>query len=235
MMASIETAGAGDGLTIEPITWNVIGLKSNKVDLGPNVFPVGARVCNQSESVELDVDATFAFTEATNSGFISLVEGSPSTISLGDIDPGARRLRGCLFQRGGLEGQQQLRQKSRLSDLCVSEQAERRATTPSNRELFVERLVEQSRNTIASINGPNAPQVGSTVEYTLVGSTAPGGYEQLEAFIDFPNNIFRVVSVETTYSTGGSSDRLYADPLRLGQRQDERLVSVLHRNRQERR
>ena len=27
-------------------TWNVIGLDSNNVNVGPNRFPVGARVCN---------------------------------------------------------------------------------------------------------------------------------------------------------------------------------------------
>ncbi|MFA9403836.1 MAG: hypothetical protein ACERKY_12330, partial [Anaerolineales bacterium] len=31
-------------LTIEPITWNVVGLDSNNVNVGPNNFPIGVRV-----------------------------------------------------------------------------------------------------------------------------------------------------------------------------------------------
>ena len=31
-------------LDIEPLTWNVIGLDSNDETVGPNRFPVGARV-----------------------------------------------------------------------------------------------------------------------------------------------------------------------------------------------
>jgi hypothetical protein len=33
-------------LTITPLTWNVISLVSNAPSVGPNDFPVGARVCN---------------------------------------------------------------------------------------------------------------------------------------------------------------------------------------------
>ena len=36
---------AAPGLTITPITWNVVGLDSNEVSVGPADFPVGARVC----------------------------------------------------------------------------------------------------------------------------------------------------------------------------------------------
>jgi len=36
----------GDLLCTQPITWNVIGLDSNKVTDGPDTFMVGTRVCN---------------------------------------------------------------------------------------------------------------------------------------------------------------------------------------------
>jgi hypothetical protein len=39
-------ASAAAMLTITPLTWNVIGLDSNAASVGPNDFPVGARVCN---------------------------------------------------------------------------------------------------------------------------------------------------------------------------------------------
>jgi hypothetical protein len=41
-----SNASAAAVLTISPLTWNVIGLDSNNVNVGPNNFPVGARVCN---------------------------------------------------------------------------------------------------------------------------------------------------------------------------------------------
>ena len=43
----VNAAGA---LSITPITWNVIGLDSNDVTTGPNLFPVGVRVCNTGDA-----------------------------------------------------------------------------------------------------------------------------------------------------------------------------------------
>ena len=42
----IRSVKAAAELTINPITWNVIGLDSNNVSVGPNNFPVGVRACN---------------------------------------------------------------------------------------------------------------------------------------------------------------------------------------------
>ncbi len=59
--------------------------------------------------------------------------------------------------------------------------------------------------------------VGQTYTIDLVGSTATNGYEQLESFINFPNTIFQVQSVSTTYTADTSvyvsnpNDKLYGD------------------------
>ena len=51
----------------------------------------------------------------------------------------------------------------------------------------------------------------------LVGATATNGYEQIETFINFPNTIFQVELVNTTYLEESSSnlappyDKLYGD------------------------
>ena len=42
----LAASAAPGPLTITPLGWNVIGLDSNDVTVGPNVFPIGARVCN---------------------------------------------------------------------------------------------------------------------------------------------------------------------------------------------
>ena len=46
-------------LTVTPLTWNIIGLDSNNVNVGPNTFPVGARVCNTGAALATGVTATF--------------------------------------------------------------------------------------------------------------------------------------------------------------------------------
>ncbi len=41
------------GITVTPITWDVVGLDSNAPATGPDVFPVGARVCNTTGGARL--------------------------------------------------------------------------------------------------------------------------------------------------------------------------------------
>ena len=58
--------------------------------------------------------------------------------------------------------------------------------------------------------------VGETYNIKLQASTATQGYEQLESFINFPNIIFQVISVDTTYGAASglgstNSDKLYSD------------------------
>ena len=53
--------------------------------------------------------------------------------------------------------------------------------------------------------------VGETYTIELSGSTATNGYNQLESFINFPNTIFEIQSVTSTYSVGPTLDTLYAD------------------------
>ena len=49
---------AAANLTIAPLTWNVIGLDSNNVHVGPDSFPVGARVCNVGNASATNVPIT---------------------------------------------------------------------------------------------------------------------------------------------------------------------------------
>src|SRR5206468_2074850 len=51
-------------LTITPITWGVVGLDSNQVTDGPNVFPVGARVCNTGDMAATNVQSAFVWDSA---------------------------------------------------------------------------------------------------------------------------------------------------------------------------
>ena len=100
-------------------------------------------------------------------------------------------------------------------------------STPTPRELYVERLISQSRNATFEVRldgvmipaGGTMPLLlGETYDITLVGYTATGGYEQIESYINFPNTIFSINEVTTTHSTIVdstpdllASSRLYAD------------------------
>jgi hypothetical protein len=55
------TAQAAVSLSITPITWNVVGLDFNNVSVGPNNFPVGARVCNTGTTPATNLVASFRF------------------------------------------------------------------------------------------------------------------------------------------------------------------------------
>src|SRR6185503_4097586 len=98
-------------------------------------------------------------------------------------------------------------------------------STPTPREVFVEHLVSQNRNTVSDVRlngvsvaagGTMSLLVGNTYSIQLVGSTATNGYEQLESYINFPNTIFQVNSVTTTFTANAGTDplattKVYAD------------------------
>ena len=52
------TASAAPNLTVTPITWGIVGLDSNNVNVGPNTFAYGARVCNTGTTAATNVVAT---------------------------------------------------------------------------------------------------------------------------------------------------------------------------------
>lgn len=55
--------------------------------------------------------------------------------------------------------------------------------------------------------------VGNTYTFVLNSHTAPGGYEQLSSFLNFPNSIFQIVSVSSTYTAppGATGTTIYGD------------------------
>src|SRR5918993_593466 len=52
-------------ITVQPTTWNVVGLDSNNVNTGPNTFPVGVRVCNTGGAPVTNVTGNFVW-DSTN-------------------------------------------------------------------------------------------------------------------------------------------------------------------------
>ncbi|HEY0994235.1 MAG TPA: cadherin-like domain-containing protein, partial [Kofleriaceae bacterium] len=193
-------------LTVTPITWNMMGLDSNDVTKGPNVFPVGMRIANTGDVTATNLSAAFTFTTAN----ANITVDSPSTVTLASLAAGARA---DVYFNVRITRTSAAKDTTRRYQVTVSGTNFTTVTSPVPREIYVEKLVSQNRNTIAGITGPTTVYVGDTATYVLDGSTSTGGYEQIEAYLTFPSDLFQIVSTATTYTspTGGTNDKVYAD------------------------
>lgn len=210
-------------LTVTPLTWNVIGLDSNTPATGPNRFPIGARVCNATGAdAATDVSASFAWD--SSNAYINLRPGSLSVINLGAIAAGS--CADAYFEVEVDKAAAAFDTTRRYHITATDAASSATATTAQPRELYVEHLISQNRNGVTSIklDGAAVPaggsmtlMVGNTYGIELAGYTATQGYNQLEAFINFPNTIFQTLAVSTTYTADSSNyvaspnDKLYAD------------------------
>lgn len=219
-------AFAAPVLTVAPLTWNIIGLDSNDVNDGPNKFPVGARVCNTGDQTATGLNAQLVF-DSMNP-YIDIRPGTGSTISLASLDAAS-----ChdFYFEVEVTRDAAAYDTTIAYHINVTGNPGLQVSTPLGRELYVERLISQNRNSVDDIlygtdinnlasvgaGGSLALVVGTTYFIQVVGSTATQGYEQLESFLTLPNTIFRIHSVETSYSADTSvivpnpNDRLYAD------------------------
>lgn len=204
---SQSSQAEGAQLAVSHITWGTIGLDSNDVSTGPNVFPVGVRISNIGDATATDLTATFSFTTAN----VNIDVDSPQSVTIPSLAAGAQA---DVYFNVRITRVVAAYLTSREFVITVSGTGVTTATSPGPREVFVEKLVSQNRNSIIPpITGPTAVNVGQTLTYVLVAATATGGYEQLEAFLTFPTSILRVISTTTTYSepAGATNDKLYAD------------------------
>ncbi|MCH8875205.1 MAG: DUF11 domain-containing protein [Chloroflexi bacterium] len=211
-------------LTITPITWNVVGLDSNDVTTGPNNFPVGARVCNTGDTDATNV--TSAFVWDTANALIDLRPGSKTSYT--GADAVATLAAGAchdFYYEVQITRSASAYDQTRRYHITATADTLGTSSTTTPREIFVERLISQSRNSTDDVKldtvsvppgGTMTLVVGGTYNIELIASTATNGYEQIESFINFPNTIFQVNSVTATYSANGGTDpdaltKLYAD------------------------
>src|SRR5690349_16385451 len=73
---------ASASLSITPISWNVVGLDSNNVNVGPNHFPIGARVCNNGDAPATNVTSAFIWDSAN-----ALINLRPGTLTNFNASP----------------------------------------------------------------------------------------------------------------------------------------------------
>src|SRR5688572_6184262 len=194
------------GITVQPTTWNVIGLDSNDVNTGPAAYPVGVRVCNTGGAAVTNVTGTYVW-DSSNI-YVNLT--GASTINVQTLAAGA-----CtdIYFSVTITRTSAAYNSARRFHITVTGDGVSSVTTPTPREVYVEKIISQNRNSVNSITGPTTVYVGQTYQYTVNASTATGGYEQLQAFLELPNVIFQVLSISTTYTApaGGTNNKFYAD------------------------
>ncbi len=239
-LGSTAPAIATPNLSIYPLGWNVMGLDSNNPSVGPNRFPVGARVCNTGTSAAKNVTATF-LDEGGGNDIIVTGPGllNPNVIEMGaDLPSGTANPdprvnspsfptlpENCFDFYFNFQVNRSSAAYSDLSNAFSRKKFRIQVTatnsagtpittlfTPSNRELFVEKLISQSRNAVLSLTGPATVVQGQIVEYTVTGKTAPGGYEQL-AFSPVLPTFFQLLSASINYTSpsGAIGNSVYAD------------------------
>ncbi|HXI23263.1 MAG TPA: hypothetical protein VNG71_05255, partial [Pyrinomonadaceae bacterium] len=203
-VGGVQSAYAG--LTITPVSWNVIGLDSNNTSAGPDTYQIGARVCNTGGTAVSNLVGTFVWD--SSNAFINLSGSNPVTFT--SLNAGA-----CtdFYFPVTITRTSLAYNTARGYHITASATGVSTVSTPTPRELYVEKLISQNRNSVNSISGPTTVFVGQTYQYTVNASTATQGYEQLEAFLNLSNVIFQVTSIATTYTApaGATNDKFYAD------------------------
>lgn len=210
-----STVYAAASLTVNPITWNVVGLDSNNVNIGPNNFPVGVRVCNTGDLTATGITGRFIWDSSDL--YINLRSGSTNPITLASLAAGA--CQDFYFEvtitRNAAAYDHARRYHIQVTAADDGAGGTITVSSPSPREIYVEHLVSQNRNSVTDIRLDGVPiaaggtmnlLVGNTYTIQLMGSTATNGYEQLESFINFPNTIFQINSVTATYTANGGTD-----------------------------
>jgi uncharacterized repeat protein (TIGR01451 family) len=198
--------GAQAQLNITPTTWNVIGLDSNDVSVGPNNFQAGARVCNTGGTTLNNVRSEF-FWDSAN---VNINLGGASVVMWRTLAPAA-----CVdfYYPVVVTRTTTAYNTTRRYHISVSADGVGAVSTPTPRELYVEKLLSQGRNTVSSIVGPTTVYVGQTYNYTINADTATQGYPQIETFLNLSNVTYQVLAVSTTYSapSGATNDKFYTD------------------------
>ncbi|MGE3298640.1 MAG: hypothetical protein AB7I68_14995, partial [Porticoccaceae bacterium] len=226
LFGGLSAGTASAALSIQPIAWNIIGLDSNNVTVGPNRFPGAARVCTDATPSNGNITVTWNWTSADP--FIDLRPGSLNPVVLPAL--AANSCADAFFEieivrnASAYDHTRRYRIDADDADPGVTATAE-------PREVYVEHLISQSRNAVTDIQfGTSIPGlvsvaaggsmnlvVGNTYFIRLIGGTATQGYEQLETFIGFKNTIFQIQGVTSTFPADTSAtvssptDVLYLD------------------------
>ena len=221
---------AAPALTITPMTWDVIGLDSNRPQTAtnPNTYVQRFKVCNtDTTNPAPSAQLVWTWGADNNSGpqnidFVTGAGLTTKTVSLGTIGTSSCKIASYLVN---VDQAKTSFGQYRAYSLAASATG---ASTVNltGRELYVEKFVSQSRNAIIGTTwksltdgtNPCATATTCTVlegqryQITLIGKTATG-YNEIQQFLTLPDNIMTVDSIKTTFSTpaGTTINQEYAD------------------------
>src|SRR5687768_2289272 len=183
-------AFAAASLSVTPLTWNVIGLDSNNVNVGPNHFPIGARVCNTGDAPATNVTSAFVWDSADiyidlRSGTLTSFTGTNAVASLAAGS--------CTDFYYEVEISRDSAAYNHTRNYHITDHSNEtdlvRTVTP--RHSLVQHLISQNRNSVTDVKldgvsiapcGTMTLLVGQTYSIQLGGNTATQGYEQIESF-----------------------------------------------------
>lgn len=229
-----QPAYAATNLTIEPLTWDFIGLDSNNVNVGPNEYLTGARVCNVGSEPAQNLKVRFAREGAYNPYLTIINALNSDTWTVPSLPSGARPLNhhkvaskpaNCFDAYYNITiarnaGAYATTQRYRIEAVADNASVVDTNTFPNSgeydtghpRQLFVERILSQARNDVLGFQGPTTVEVGGVYDFTLTSQTATG-YPQLTISSTFPNIIFQILNVTTRYSSdpGLTNSSIYAN------------------------
>lgn len=192
-------------ITIEPITWNVIGLDSQNVNNGINQTSIGARICNTGTTKADHIEITFVW-DSVNP-FIGLISSEFQSIT--DLDALSCQ---DVYYTVYVSRDTQAINTYRRYHISASLDGFNQISTPIPRELFVIGQQNSSDIILGNITGPTDVIVGETVQYKLQHSTIPA-FQQLMHLLTFPSEKFRIKSVDATYLSPAdiTNNKIYAD------------------------
>jgi LPXTG-site transpeptidase (sortase) family protein len=193
-------------LSIEPLTWNTLGLDGDDVNAGPDQFPVGARVCNTGDAPATDL--TVAFVWDSDNAFIDL-NGS-DTHSISTLNPDQCRE---VYFTVRITRHADAFDNVRQYHIQVNVNGVTEATTPTPREIYVERFFSSPGITTESLSGPTQVFIGQSVQYVVTSDIGDEGFDQLQHILQYNNSLFRLVSVSASYEIpeNATNDRPYAN------------------------
>lgn len=223
------SASAAASLTIEPLTWDFVGLDSNNPSVGPDEYLIGARVCNIGSQAAKDIQIQFIREGSYNPYLTVLNSLNTDTWFVPSIAAGGSVSNHHLLtttpsncfdayynakvQRtaAAYNTTQRYRIEARASNASIVSTNNSVYDSPHPRQLYVEKILSQGRNAVLGFTGPSNVDVGGIYTFTLTSKTATA-YPQLTISSNFPNRAFQFLSVKTTYSNPGvTNSSIYAD------------------------
>ncbi|MEB3226244.1 MAG: hypothetical protein VKJ86_10640 [Synechococcus sp.] len=219
------------GLYIEPITFDAIGLDSNNVNVGPNDYLSGARVCNISGQTLNNITVQFVRLGATNN-FISVTAlgSNTDTLTIASLPTGSTppNFNNNAFIDSGISNITPANCYNAYFNVVIQR-------TPAAYNTFQQYKIEARASGVTTVDtnqrvaelfpGSNGVQqlyvekILSQARNSVVSFTGPStvfvgqsyeytlvtktatGYPQLTISTDFPNAVFEFTDVKTTYSS----------------------------------